>query len=88
MVERFVIDNTIVMTWCFEDEASQYGDAVLNSLAGAEAVVPSIWPLEVINVLLVAIRRDRLHESDNVRFISLLSSLPRFMLNVHGLKEQ
>lgn len=88
MVERFVIDNTIVMTWCFEDEASQYGDAVLNSLAGAEAVVPSIWPLEVINVLLVAIRRDRLHESDNVRFTSLLSSLPRFMLNVHGLKEQ
>jgi predicted nucleic acid-binding protein len=76
MVERFVIDNSIVMTWCFEDEANQYADAVLNSLAGAEAVVPSIWPLEVVNVLLVAERRNRLHESDSVRFISLISSLP------------
>jgi predicted nucleic acid-binding protein len=76
MSERFVIDNSIVMTWCFKDEANRYADAVLNSLTDAVAIVPAIWPLEVVNVLLVAERRQRLHEADSVRFISLLSQLP------------
>jgi predicted nucleic acid-binding protein len=76
MSERFVVDNSIVMTWCFKDEANQYADAVLNSLTEAVAIVPAIWPLEIVNVLLVAERRERLHESDSIRFISLLSQLP------------
>jgi predicted nucleic acid-binding protein len=76
MSERFVVDNSIVMTWCFKDEANQYADAILNSLTEAVAIVPAIWPLEIVNVLLVAERRERLHESDSVRFISLLSQLP------------
>ena len=73
---RFVIDNSIVMTWCFIDEVNQYADAVLEKLAEAEAVVPTIWPLEVVHVLLVAERRKSLREIDSVRFISLLSQLP------------
>lgn len=73
---RFVVDNSIVMTWCFKDEASTYADAVLDSLSEAIAVVPAIWPLEVVNVLLVAERQKRLREPDSVRFISLLSQLP------------
>ena len=76
MSERFVVDNSIVMTWCFNEETNPYADAVLDSLAEAVAVVPAIWPLEVVNVLLVAERRKRLHESDSVRFISLLSQFP------------
>ena len=74
--DRFVIDNSIVMTWCFIDEANQYADAVLEDLSEATAVVPTIWPLEVVNVLLVAERRKRLRELDSVRFLSLLSQLP------------
>jgi len=58
--ERFVIDNSVVMAWCFEDKAGGYADAVLQSLEGAEAVVPAIWPLEVGNVLLVAERKRRM----------------------------
>ena len=76
MSKRFVVDNSIVMTWCFKDEANQFADDVLNSLTQAVAVVPAIWPLEVVNVLLVAEHRGRLHESDSVRFLSLLSQLP------------
>ena len=76
MNSRFVVDNSIVMTWCFQDETNSYADAVLESLSEAIAVVPAIWPLEVINVLLVAERRGRLLEPDSVRFISLLSQLP------------
>ena len=42
-------------------------------------MVPSIWPLEVVNVLLVAERHKRLTQADSVRFISLLSQLPIYV---------
>lgn len=73
---RFVVDNSIVMAWCFEDEASEYADIVLESLEEGEAVVPAIWPLEVGNVLLVAERKRRLGKADVVRFLKLVNSLP------------
>ena len=76
MNDIFVIDNSIVMTWCFKDEMNPYADAVLDKLMESSALVPAIWPLEVVNVLLVAERRKRLRESDTVRFLSLLSQLP------------
>lgn len=76
MSESFVIDNSVVMSWCFKDETSQYADAVLDRLAESTAFVPSIWPLEVVNVLLVAERNKRLSEADSIRFITLLSQLP------------
>lgn len=76
MTEHFVVDNSVVMSWCFKGETNNYADVVLNRLAEASAVVPSIWPLEVVNVLLVAERQKRLSESDSIRFITLLSQLP------------
>ena len=76
MGENFVVDNSVVMSWCFKDETNKYADTVLDRLKEATAVVPSIWPLEVVNVLLVAERQKRLSESDSIRFITLLSQLP------------
>ena len=76
MNESFVIDNSVVMSWCFKNETNQYADAVLDRLLESTAFVPSIWPLEVVNVLLVAERKKRLKEADSVRFITLLSQLP------------
>ena len=73
---RFVVDNSVVMAWCFEDEASEYADAALECLEDGEAVVPAIWPLEIGNVLLVAERKRRLGKADVVRFLELVSSLP------------
>jgi predicted nucleic acid-binding protein len=76
MNKSFVIDNSVVMTWCFKDEASQYADSILDSLEHFTAIVPSIWPLEVGNVLLVAERKKRLSRADSTRFIALLFELP------------
>ncbi|MFZ1202479.1 MAG: type II toxin-antitoxin system VapC family toxin [Desulfobacterales bacterium] len=76
MADHFVIDNSVVMSWCFEDEINGYADSVLNRLTDAVADVPAIWPLEVVNVLLVAERRKRLSVSDSMRFLTLLSQLP------------
>lgn len=76
MSPRFVVDNSIVMSWCFEDEGNSYAEAVLESLEAGEAFVPAIWPLEVGNVLLVAERKKRLSQASVVRFLTLLGGLP------------
>jgi predicted nucleic acid-binding protein len=76
MMKSFVVDNSVVMSWCFKSDANKYGDAVLDILAESTALVPPIWPLEIVNVLLVAERRNRLKQVDSVRFITLLSQLP------------
>ncbi len=72
----FVIDNSVVMAWCFEDESSKYADDALGMLAAEEAVTPSIWPLEVANVILAAERGKRLSRADGAAFLALLRRLP------------
>jgi predicted nucleic acid-binding protein len=76
MLEPFVVDNSVVMSWCFQDQANDYADSILGRLVDATAYVPSIWPLEVVNVLLAAERMSYISEADSVRFINLLSQLP------------
>ena len=76
MGDHFVVDNSVVMAWCFADEENDYADFVLGSLENNVAIVPAIWPLEIGNVLVVAERRKRLSEADSVRFLSLVKNLP------------
>lgn len=71
-----VVDCSVTMAWCFEDECDELADAVLDRLADGEAWVPSLWPLEVANVLIAAERRRRLTAADSARFIELLMGLP------------
>ncbi|MBF8258810.1 MAG: PilT protein domain protein [Actinobacteria bacterium] len=72
----FVLDCSVAMAWCFEDETNPYTEAVLQDLADTGAVVPSIWPLETVNVLLVAERRKRISKAQSRRFVELLQALP------------
>lgn len=76
MPTRFVVDNSVVMAWCFEDEGNGYAIGVLENLESGEAYVPGIWPLQVGNVLLVAERKKRLSRASVVRFLALLGGLP------------
>ena len=75
-MSEFVLDCSVTMSWCFGDEATVYGDSVLEGLADSGALAPSIWPLEVGNVLLAAERGGRLTAADSARFLALLGSLP------------
>jgi predicted nucleic acid-binding protein len=75
-MKPLVIDCSVTMAWCFEDEGSELADKVLDHLADTEAWVPSLWAFEVANVLLVAERRGRLTPADSTRFVALLSDLP------------
>jgi len=71
-----VLDCSVTMAWCFEDECDELADAALDALGKTEVWVPSLWPLEVANVLLVAERRGRLTPAASARFIELLEALP------------
>lgn len=55
-----VLDASVAIAWCFADEATDTLVALRNRVAGEGAVVPALWPLEVANALLIAIRRGRL----------------------------
>lgn len=74
--DGFVLDCSVTMAWCFDDEATPHTDGIRDSLADAAAVVPSIWPLEIANATIVGERRNRLDEARSRRFITLLESLP------------
>ena len=70
-----VVDTSVTMAWCFEDEATADTESVLDRLQDEEAVVPTLWQLEVTNVLLAAERRRRLTEAQSTRFLDLLTQL-------------
>jgi len=72
----FVLDASVAMAWCFEDETNRDTEAVLDRLTDDPAVVPSLWVYEVANVVLMAERRGRLTEFQGTRFVELLGRLP------------
>jgi predicted nucleic acid-binding protein len=73
---NFVIDASIALSWCFEDEGGDYAIEVLEALRTSESVAASIWPLEVVNGLLTGERRGRIAAADSASFLRLLLSLP------------
>jgi predicted nucleic acid-binding protein len=60
----------------FGDECDDYADAVLVRLTTSGAIVPSLWPLEVGNALIMGERRKRSTEAETVKLIRILASLP------------
>ena len=72
----FVVDASVTLAWCFEDENSERADQVRHRLASEDAIVPSIWPLEVAAGLRSAERRNRLAAGELPGLRQLLSALP------------
>jgi predicted nucleic acid-binding protein len=72
----FVFDNSVALTWCFEDEQTPATTALLERLAESGAVAPVLWPLEALNGLLVAERRGRLNAEKRRVFAEFLRELP------------
>ncbi len=71
-----VIDASIALAWCFEDEASPEGDAVLDRVRAEGAFAPALWTLEIANTLLHAERRGRMKSADLAASLDLLRLLP------------
>ena len=72
----FVIDASVTLAWCFEDESSAEADRALARLEQEKALAPAHWPLEVANALRTAERRGRMDASELPRLRALLAALP------------
>ena len=71
-----VLDCSVAVSWCFEDEASPDTDALLERVRDEGALVPALWHLELGNVLVQAERRKRLTAADTTTRLELIADLP------------
>jgi len=74
-VTGLVLDSSIALCWCFEDEASEATDRLLERLRTEPALVPNLWHLEIANVLALAERRRRITAADIAEYLALLGDL-------------
>jgi predicted nucleic acid-binding protein len=72
----FVIDASVTVAWCFEDEASDATESLLRRLLTEGGLAPGHWPFEVANALRSGERRGRLGEAKLSVARSLLETLP------------
>ena len=71
----FVLDSSIALSWCFDNESSDAAYRLLDRIRAEPAAVPNLWHVEVANVLALAERRRRITLAESAEFISLLESL-------------
>lgn len=71
-----VIDASMTAAWLFSDEQTEAALAVLAAVTENGAVVPSLWRLEIANVLRTAVRRQRCNEQLADGLLERLESLP------------
>ncbi len=74
----FVLDASIALAWCFVDEETPATKSLLEKLNTEKAYVPTLWTLEVGNILISAHRRERISYAKLSEFLSLLATL-----NIH-----
>lgn len=73
----FVADTSVVLAWCFEDEATPWTERLLDRLREGDPItVPAHWPVEVSNGMLMALRRKRIQPGRSELFWDELAELP------------
>jgi predicted nucleic acid-binding protein len=75
-VSGFVLDCSLALAWCFSDEATPATLAMQERLYADSAAVPALWPLEIANGLLTAMRRGRLSAAGREGFTRFFGQLP------------
>jgi len=75
-VSGFVIDASVALAWCFDDEATEATRALLDRFEDEPAEVPSLWHLELANGLAMGERKGRITPARASVFIALIDGLP------------
>ena len=76
-MSRFVLDASIVLTWCFPDENAALAQHVADRFKqGDTALAPSFWPHEVLNALLAGEKLKRISGALVQSFLNDLAVLP------------
>lgn len=75
---RFVLDASVALLWLVpktNPAGVEYADATLQALTQSQAVVPSLFALEIANVVAKVEAKGVIAEADSQRFIALLGRL-------------
>ena len=76
-MSRFVIDASVVLSWCFPDENSALAQHVADRFKrGDVAIASAFWPHEVLNALLAGEKRQRISGLLVRSFLDDLAILP------------
>jgi len=78
----FVVDASMALAWCFEDESTASSDDVLHRLLLEGGIAPAHWPLEIANALRFAASSGRVDEAAISRARSIVTDLPIDVLPV------
>jgi predicted nucleic acid-binding protein len=71
-----VVDASIAVAWVLEDEQSELIDDIMRRVVFEGGCVPSLWKLEVANVLRAVVRTRRCDEKHAVASLRRLERLP------------
>lgn len=76
-IEYVVLDCSITIAWILPDGTmTEKANEILSLLNTMQVKVPTIWPLEVANVLSLAERQKKLSALEVAEFKEFLSALP------------
>lgn len=74
-----VIDTSVALAWCFEDELTSQSEKLLEEVAKFGAVVPNLWHLEICNALKIAEIRKRI---SHAAVLEQLENFSQLSINV------
>ena len=77
----FVADNSVIVAWFVQTQATSYTERMLGRLAAEPVHVPAVWPLEFANVMVQLERRRRLKPEATT---AILKQVERVGLHVDG----
>jgi predicted nucleic acid-binding protein len=72
----FVLDASLVLSWCFRDEQTSLSTHVLKLLKTDRAIAPALLPFELASGLRIAERRGRITSEEQQIFLEILQRLP------------
>ena len=77
MSEGFIADSSVGVAWAVASQANDVTDKLLDEVAtGTPVVVPTLWPFEVANSLLVLLRRKKILAPERERALGALARFP------------
>jgi predicted nucleic acid-binding protein len=74
----FILDNSVAMLWLLPRSnvaGTHLANQVLDRLLTTGAMVPSLWRLEVTNVIVKSLRLNKISQAQASTFIALLEDM-------------
>jgi predicted nucleic acid-binding protein len=71
-----VIDASLALTWCFEDERSEDTIRIGRRVIVEGATVPGLFDLEIANAMLIAERKGRITSASADEWLNTIRLMP------------